>query len=358
MLSRNIVELMRVPPADHDIKWLQEALGNAVQLELATLPPYLCAYWSIKDSNADVARMILSICKQEMVHMGFVANMLVGIGGATHIDSAVPKYPGPLPGGVNKDLTVYLEGLTPSFIRDVCMQIEMPEEPLARASLDEYPTIGGFYDAIAGAFDDLKPDISPKYQQTSWVSTGVSVIKDYKEAIAAINDVIKVQGEGTDVSPDEADGEPAHYYLFGSMYHGHALIQDQQTKEWVWQGKVVPWPEVWPVARIPAGGWIGQETTPADVKKKLENFNAKYKEMLATLQAAWSGTGNADDAWPAMQELTELASGLVATSIGDGANGNYGPDFVVVTEDGAEDEPGRADRVQRESPLHGEKVAG
>jgi hypothetical protein len=329
MPSRNIVELMRVSPEDYDIGWLRDALGNAVHLELATLPPYLCAYWSIKDSNADVAQMIISICKQEMVHMGFVANMLVGIGGVPKIDTSVPKYPDTLPGGVNQDLTVYLEGLTPSFIHDVCMQIEMPEEPLARATLDEYPTIGAFYDAIVAAFNKVQPDITDKYQQTSWVSTGISVIKDYKEAIAVINDVIKVQGEGTDVSPDEAAGEPAHYYLFGSMYHGHALIQDKETLKWVWEGKVVPWPAAWPVARVPAGGWVGQATTPADVKEKLVEFNAKYKEMLGTLQLAWTGTGSADGAWPAMMELTTLASALVKLEIGDGTNGNYGPDFVV-----------------------------
>jgi len=51
--------------------------------------------------------------------------------------------------------------------------------------------------------------------------------------------------------------------------------------------------------------------------------------MLGTLQLAWSGTGDADDAWPAMMKLTALASTLVVLPIGDGTNGNYGPDFVV-----------------------------
>ncbi len=49
----NIVQLMQVPPPQHDLAWLQEALQAAIQLELATLPPYLCAMWSIASGDGD-----------------------------------------------------------------------------------------------------------------------------------------------------------------------------------------------------------------------------------------------------------------------------------------------------------------
>ena len=44
----NIIELLNIPPEKHDINWLKQALQWAIQLELATIPPYLCAMWSIK----------------------------------------------------------------------------------------------------------------------------------------------------------------------------------------------------------------------------------------------------------------------------------------------------------------------
>src|SRR5262245_41189128 len=56
-----IVELMEVAPADHDLPWLKEALQAAVQLEFATIPPYLCAMWSVKDTGSAAYRLIREI---------------------------------------------------------------------------------------------------------------------------------------------------------------------------------------------------------------------------------------------------------------------------------------------------------
>src|SRR3954447_18309533 len=47
--KNTIIDLMRVSPADHDLEWLKSSLQAAVELEMATIPPYLCAMWSIKD---------------------------------------------------------------------------------------------------------------------------------------------------------------------------------------------------------------------------------------------------------------------------------------------------------------------
>jgi hypothetical protein len=50
----NIVQLMQVAPALHDLAWLKEARQAAIQLELAALPPYLCAMWSVKSGDGEV----------------------------------------------------------------------------------------------------------------------------------------------------------------------------------------------------------------------------------------------------------------------------------------------------------------
>jgi hypothetical protein len=92
-MGRAILEMMAVASAERDIEWLKKSLQAAVELELSTLPPYLCAMWSIKDTSAGspgafAYKLIDSVVRQEMTHMGFVCNMLVGIGGTPAIASA------------------------------------------------------------------------------------------------------------------------------------------------------------------------------------------------------------------------------------------------------------------------------
>src|ERR1700759_1622945 len=88
---------------------LKSALQNAIELEHATIPPYLYALYSIRqDTNAEIAALIKSVVVQEMLHMAIDCNVLNAIGGHPRIDDPrfVPKYPGHLPGGVENSLIV------------------------------------------------------------------------------------------------------------------------------------------------------------------------------------------------------------------------------------------------------------
>ena len=328
MTYRNIVSLMRVSRPERDMGWLREALANAVQLELATLPPYLCAYWSIR-ADSTAKDLIYGISMQEMKHMGLAANMLVGVGGTPEINTAIPRYPGPLPGGVRPELIVHLAGLTKDYVEKICMQIEMPEKPLAKAvfGAEEFPTIGAFYDAIISAFDDLKPTPMSLINQVSSSGIGVTKINNYKEAIRAI-DLIKLEGEGTTESPDESADVPAHYYKFGSILHEKTIVK--KDGKWVWEGADVPFPtEVWPMAPVPAGGWTSQEGTPPEVKVLLGTFNAVFKQTLDGLQGAWTGQGTLGDAIGFMRALEEPAVKLMRKPVRGKGPLNYGPDFRV-----------------------------
>jgi hypothetical protein len=60
---------------------LKQGLQAAIELELATLPPYLCGLWSIKSQDGPAFNLIESVALEEMLHMGLSCNMLVGIGG-------------------------------------------------------------------------------------------------------------------------------------------------------------------------------------------------------------------------------------------------------------------------------------
>src|SRR5215831_15784418 len=102
---------------------LQDALQTAMQLEFSTIPPYLCAQWSINSDPSDVADMIEGIVVQEMYHFALAGNMLTAIGGVPNIANAafIPIYPtNVLPGGIPQKLAVDLQPLGPSRRRFSC----------------------------------------------------------------------------------------------------------------------------------------------------------------------------------------------------------------------------------------------
>ena len=213
--KRSIRTLLQVGKNARDIAWLTEALQNAIELEHATLPPYLTGFWSVK--NNSVAQSIKNIVLDEMCHMGLVCNMLVAIGGKPEINTvgAVPTYPGHLPGDVRPELTVYLAGLSKSIVAEVYMEIEYPENGPVKLFLGEtYPTIGAFYRAIAGSWEEIlsDSDLITEGQLTSSVGSDVVVISTVQEGLDAIERITR-EGEGTSTTPfeDGDSGTVAHY---------------------------------------------------------------------------------------------------------------------------------------------------
>jgi hypothetical protein len=331
MARPSIEELMRVPAEEHDLEWLHTSLQWAVELEFATIPVYLSGMWSIEEQSGEVYNLIDSVVMEEMLHLGLVCNMLTAIGRTPQFKA--PTYPGGLPGGVRPGLEVYLGGLNDASV-EMYMQIEMPEDPLARLE-ETFPTIGAFYDAISAAFTALAPPLSTDGQ----LQAGVSVpdpdqpelpnppqIFEPLNALASLDDVqkaiatIKDQGEGTSLSPDAPqfdNGELAHYYRFGEILNRKKLIKVDGSFKY--SGDDVPFPDCYPVARVPRGGYPG---VPA-----VQEFDARYSRLIGQLQAAWDGTSGLGPAFRTMGGLGSAASEIVTMPRPDGS-GNYGPDFV------------------------------
>jgi hypothetical protein len=319
--SQAIVELMQ--ERDHDLPWLLSALQAAIELELSTIPPYLCAFWSILDSGLPLQH-VRSIVIEEMMHMGLMCNLLRGLGQTPKIVSAAPHYPGPLPGGVRPEVTVYLSGMTKTFLADVAMQVEKPEHPLALFRLTEiFTSIGKFYDAVASALTALQPSLTPDGQLTAPI--GVSVLSNIAEALAAI-ERIKQQGEGTEISPF-FDGELAHFYKFGEIFHGKRLVETSPGK-FAFAGDDVPFPNILPMARVPDGGW--PKPLPGEVQQALAQFDSAYRDVLQKLEDAWTSGSQSklDDAVLAM--VVGLSGpALTLMRIPFAGGGNYGPDFII-----------------------------
>ncbi|MGW0880968.1 ferritin-like domain-containing protein [Streptomyces sp. NPDC002671] len=323
----SVAHLLAVLENHRGVDWLRKALQVAVALELSTIPPYLCALWSVKDGGCEAARLIRRVVLDEMYHLGVVCNLLVAVGGRPRIKDAALAYPGPLPGGVHRGVNVYLSGLTRSFVHDVMMAIEAPDIPLTREAdaRRDAPSIGDFYGHLLRAFRTVAPELSTRGQLSSQIGSDVLQPVQSLDDVERSLEIIKEQGEGTGSSPDDAfkDDHPAHYYAFGEIYHGRRLREGGGG--WRFTGPAVPFPAARPMARVPAGGWLHP---PARVQRLLDQFDSTYNAVLDALDAAWGDGGGRSlgAAIHAMRGLEAPAVELMEIKIPD-APGHYGPQF-------------------------------
>src|SRR5690349_19354261 len=96
---------LEAPPGTNRIATLdslREHLQWALELEHATIPPYLTALYSLdRENNAEAAQIVSSVFTEEMLHLALAANLLNAVGGTPVLDSPrlLPGYPRPLPHG-------------------------------------------------------------------------------------------------------------------------------------------------------------------------------------------------------------------------------------------------------------------
>lgn len=315
-----------VAATSHDVNWLRDALQVAIQLELATLPPYLTARWTIKNPDP-VSKSIFEIRTEEMLHFGLACNLLSAIDGAPLLadENIVPKYPGPLPGGVRPGLIVTLRKLSREQA-GVFMEIEYPQEGPVTRAVSTVATIGDFYEAILTAFQDLKPILLENRQLDG--PLGLFKIDSLAKVEQAIQ-LINLQGEGTNASPEETAGDLAHYYRFGEIHHGRKLARNAEGR-WLYNGDQVPLPQVHDMADIPPGGYQQADVPDIAVWELIQRFDHEYSGMLRLLQDAWTHGDGAilGQAIGKMMDMGRTGRTLVTKTRPDGRN--YGPCFRFV----------------------------
>lgn len=309
---------------------LKQALQEAIQIEFMTIPPYLCALWSIKNEMDPVALSIREIVQEEMLHLAIVCNMLAAIGEVPNLRGAIPRYPSRLPGSLHPTVNLTLSGLSKASL-ETFMEIERPKEIIqhgAHLAFLEAPTIGEFYERIGIAFRDLQPEIKTDSQIGGPLTE--TIITTVQDAIAA-TDLIRRQGEGSKESPaDTGLDDLSHYYRFEELYVGQKLEYDAVSKEF-FHGARIDWPDVWPMEPVPAGGYqradVSEEAYALTV-----NSDRLYSEMINFLHRAWDGGGQASflRSIQTMFELQGPAKKLMEIPISAGRKGTLGPSFRYI----------------------------
>jgi hypothetical protein len=297
---------------------LQEALQQAIELEFSTIPPYLCAEWSINTDPQNASGMVHSVVIQEMLHFGLACNLMLAAGGTPSINNSPvipPSYPCGLPGGVHPDLIISLGPLSTGSLASF-MGIEYPDSgPISSLNppssppappQPSSPTIGQFYAQITVGFQNLATQISfSTANQISYkLPSGdvVSLVTDLISALAAINEITS-QGEGSTQSPDESAPdatELAHYYQFSQIYYGMALVSNSGSWQYA-SSQPIAMPQVYNMSTA---------ANPSDPNQM--QFISDFSTMLDALQACWSAVnGDIGSALSYMYSLQDDAQALI-----------------------------------------------
>jgi hypothetical protein len=328
---------------------VQQALANAIQLELSTIPPYLTALYSIDPSNTtntQAAAIIRSVVIEEMLHMAIACNILNAVGGTVAINVAgfPPTYPGPLPMDIGTQpggptFIVSLEKMSLGLVTGTFMVIEAPEDPLVfataaarAAAVPDFQTIGEFYSALSTAIGNLGESIftgNPDMQVTGWFAADelfpITSVATAQSAIA----IIMQQGEGTTTSPLDEEGQLAHYYRFAEIANGHQLVPDSSAPNgYSYTGAAIPFD---PTGVFPMTNNPGQETLTAGsvVAQMADQFDQTYSTLLNALNATFNGDpSNLNAAMGLMYSLRVQAQDLMQQPLGDGSGNNAGPRWL------------------------------
>jgi rubrerythrin len=302
--------------AQNPLESLREDLQYAIELEHATIPPYLTALYSILEGTNNAIRGILrSVATQEMLHMAMAGNILAAIGGSPDLTKPefLPIYPSKLPFNIG-NVDVSLAPFSIELVSNVFIKIEEPEDPIdftvgpeavmAALAQKEFQTIGEFYADVRARLEMISKTQEIFHARAHQVEdlAGAFPVRSLADALRAI-DMIVQQGEGTAASPLQGGGsELAHFYRFEEIVKGASLVSDPlAVLGYSYSGRpiafdpqgVIPIVTNCRVADLPNG---------SRVRHLAEEFNLLYAATLLRLESAYQG----DDCRPLLGLMFDM----------------------------------------------------
>jgi len=300
---------------------LLEDLQIALELELATIPPYMMALLSIpKGKNRAAADLIRSILMEEMLHLALVGNLISSLGGQSKLGKDnIPTYPLRMTfkgrSFSDRKFDVDLTGLSRAQL-EIFLQLEMPSDLLAFLHPNLFafeamvpaPSIGDFYKDIEKKFrylcekfspsevfiGDSDKQIGPGY---FWGALGNPIVVTNLETALKALELIVSQGEGSTLAG--AAGEAA--YFANPLNRGHYF----RFKE-IAEGRLFKSTD------SPLGNPMGEKietdfdacytffnnptqatyVAGSHLEKLNSSFNRQYSIMLRQIELAFNGNPN------------------------------------------------------------------
>lgn len=323
------------------VEELHEYLYKGLQLEHATLPPYLTALYSLHPGkNSDAWHVIRVVAVEEMLHLTLVANVMNAVGGTPDLTKPnfVPNYPTRLPCGPEY-FKVHLRPFSHKAL-NTFLKIEKPAQaetekdrfvpmdwaslglasngaappPEKLAELEESGTIlglvpgeptkrflsiGEFYEEIIRGINHLEDkarktgktiftgdparQVTPEY----FYSGGGDVIKvtGRDTAVAALT-LVAEQGEGLHGGIFDSQDELAHFYRFQQLDKGRYYQKGDKPGEPSGPDLNVDWRAVYPVKPdIKLADLAGDP----EILAAASEFNKFYATFLTNINLAYNG---------------------------------------------------------------------
>ena len=331
------------------LEGLREHLQWAIELEHFTIPPYLCALYSLDASrNPGATEVVGSVFVEEMLHMTLAANLLNAVGGYPRLDAPqmLPPYPGCLPHG-DRSFEVSLVRFDLDAL-EVFLRIEQPAPAGASPESDDYETIGQFYEAIERGLRELCAHLGearvfcgdPARQVSEAPFPGggrIIAIDSLTTALAALEEIVG-QGEGAD--PLEVwDGnvrdvfhpereQVAHYYRFQALKLGRCYRRGDTPLSGPTGDPIsIDWNGVRPMRSNPR---TSDHAPGSPIRTAQEEFNHAYCALLRLLEQVFNGSPQMlTTTIGAMYGLKARAQALMQMPTEDGI-GTAGPTFEYV----------------------------
>lgn len=347
-----------------DMAELHRHLHAALQLEHATIPPYLTALYSIKPgTNSEAFHIIRAVVVEEMLHLTLAANILNAVGGNPDLTDPgfVPEYPAYLPDG-ETDFQVPLQPFSPEAIKTF-LQIERPASAAGEGvatvkrtrragslraarvhdgSEEHFFSIGEFYQAIEQAlvrFHEQQGDslfsgdparqVTPEY----YYSGGGEIIPvtDLASARAAIR-LISEQGEGLGGGIFDFEDEISHFYRFEQIVLGRYYQKGDEAGKPTGLPLPVDWDAVFP---IKPNARVADYPEGSELRAGAVAFNDFYADFLGLLTRAFQGQPQLlMEAVGGMFRVKEMIYQLMRHPIDGGSGLTAAPTFEVAQRTG------------------------
>ncbi|MFE5512278.1 ferritin-like protein [Streptomyces sp. NPDC056529] len=369
-------------PKIKTIEQLHEYLYKGLQLEHATLPPYLTALYSLHPGkNSDAWHVIRVVAVEEMLHLTLVANVMNAVGGTPDLTKKdfVPNYPTYLPCGPDY-FQVHLRPFSPEAL-ETFLNIERPapaasEEdrvvPMDWAALGltssgaapsqeklteleesgtifglvpgdptmRFSSIGEFYEEIIRGINHLEDQArqagktiftgNPDYQVTPeyFYSGGGDVIKvtSRDTAIAALT-LVAEQGEGLYGGIFDSHDEIAHYYRFQQLEKKKYYKKGDKPDKPSGPDLDVDWKAVYPVKPDIK---LADLTEDPEILVAAKEFNQSYATFLTSINLAYNGQPDLllKAVWE-MFRMRDTMSRLIRNPLTGHPGSNAGPTFEL-----------------------------
>ncbi len=287
---------------------LCEHLQWALELEHATIPPYLCALYSLDaDRNPAAEEVVISVFVEEMLHLTLAANLLNAVGGRPDLDPArlMQGYPSTLP-HADKSFEVSVGPFGDEAL-ELFLRIERPAPRGAPAESDGYQTIGQFYDAIERGLRHLCEELGEDHVFTGDPARQITTQVAYRgggtlvavtglaSALQALGEIVE-QGEGAahhdvwdgdhDMFHPERD-EVGHFYRFMELNLGRRYQRGDTPASGPTGTPVsIDRAGVRPMQRNPR---LAAHLPGHPVRVAQEEFNRTYVTLLNLLEEAFNG---------------------------------------------------------------------